>query len=126
MQMEEAINAVKKGIGVNRAALDHGIPKSTLKDRISGQITHGTKPGPKTYLNPQEEKQLAEFVMKCASVGYGKTRKDVLNIVEEIAIEKGILKKQKISDGWWRRFLERQNDLTLQRGDSTGMTVWMQ
>ena len=35
--MKKAIEAVETGErGVNRAALDHGIPKSTLKDRISG------------------------------------------------------------------------------------------
>ena len=37
-----------------------------------------------------------------------------------MAIEKGVLVRNKISDGWWRRFLERQDDLTLRRGDSTG------
>ena len=118
--MKKAIEAVETGgSGVNRAALDHGIPKSTLKDRISGRVLHGRKPGPKPYLTPVEEKELAEFVKSCAGLGYGKTRKDVLNVVESVAIEKGVLVRNKISDGWWRRFLERQDVLTLFRGDST-------
>ena len=39
-------------------------------------------------------------------------------------IEKGVLVRNKISDGGWRCFLERQDDLTLRRGDSTGHD-WM-
>ena len=31
---------------------------------------------------------------------------------------KGILKGTRISEGWWRRFLERQPKLTLRRGDA--------
>ena len=30
-----------------------------------------------------------------------------------------MLKKDCISHGWWSRFLERQGDLSLRRGDST-------
>jgi len=30
-----------------------------LKDRISGSVKHGTKPGPKKYLNDDEEEELA-------------------------------------------------------------------
>ncbi len=31
-QMVAAMNAVKSGGGVNQAALDHGVPRTTLKD----------------------------------------------------------------------------------------------
>ena len=88
-----------------------------IKNRISGRVLHRRKPGPKPYLTPGEEK---EFVKSCAGLGYGKIRKDVLNIAESLAIEKGVLVRNKISDGWWRRIVEKQDDLTLRRGDSTG------
>ena len=53
-------------------------------------------------------------------MGYGKTQKDVLKIAEAYASSKEVLRKQKISDGWWRRFRERQNGLlVLRKGDST-------
>ena len=42
-----------------------------------------------------------------------------MNIVESTARDKGILKKQKISDGWFRRFIKRQSKLTLRKGDCT-------
>ena len=43
-QMRAAINAVKKGMSMNRAAKEHGVPKSTLHDRVHGNVIHGTNP----------------------------------------------------------------------------------
>ncbi len=43
----------------------------------------------------------------------------VKTIVEGVAREKGVLKKDRVSDGWWRRFLERQPLLLLRTGDAT-------
>ena len=54
-----------------------------------------------------------------SSVGYGKTRKQVKTLVETAAHEKGVLKKTRLTDGWFRRFLECQPQLTLRKGDRT-------
>ena len=61
-----AIEAVEKGCGPNQAAKEHGVPKSTLKDRLSGRVVHGTNPGPRPYLNKQEEAELAEYLVQSA------------------------------------------------------------
>lgn len=58
--MEAVSQAVKDGMGVNKEAELHGIPKTTLKDRVSGCVFHGSKPAPFSYLTHQELKQLAE------------------------------------------------------------------
>ena len=119
-QMLAAIEAVEKGCGPNQAAKEHGVPKSTLKDRISGRVVHGTNPGPRPYLNKQEEADLADYLVQSAQVGYGKTRRQVKCLVEKVAEEKGTLKEStKVSDGWWRRFLERHPNLSLRAGDAT-------
>ena len=52
-----ALDAVKCGISVLRAARQHGVPRQTFRNRVSGQVTHGTKPGPKLYLSSVEEKE---------------------------------------------------------------------
>ena len=36
-----------------------------------------------------------------------------------MAADKGVLRQSQVSSGWWRRFLERQKDLSLKQGDST-------
>ena len=82
-------------------------------------MQHGVKPGPKPYLNEVEEKDLTGFLEVTSSIGYGKTRKQIKAVAETVAREKGILWKERISDGWFRRFFERQPQLTLRKGDRT-------
>jgi len=81
------------------------------QDRITGRAIYGTKPGPKPYLKKTEE---IEFLETTGEFGYGKTRKQVMNIVESMAKEKGLLRKFRINDGWFRRFIERQPQISLQ------------
>ena len=117
--MQAALKAVEEGESISKAARDHGIPKTTLFDHTSGRVAHGTKPGPRPYLNSEEEKELATYLKHCAKVGYGRTRRDVLGLVQTAASDKGVLRSSRISQGWWHRFLERQKDLSLRQGDST-------
>ena len=69
-----AMNAVSKGCSINRAVIEHRLCRTTLKDRISGKVQHGIRPGRKPYLNKLEEGNLVEFLEVVAGVGYGKTR----------------------------------------------------
>ena len=46
-----ALKAVQDGaMGCNRAAAEYGVPKTTLKDRVSGRVIHGRKFGRAPYL----------------------------------------------------------------------------
>ena len=103
--MEAAMEQVRKGtMSLTKAAKFHGVPSTTLKDQMSGKVVHGSKPGRKRYLNDEEEDALANHLIEAASIGYGKTRAEVKSITEKVAIEKNILLKDKVTDGWWHRF----------------------
>ena len=39
--MVGVLKAVSQGMGINRTALEFGIPKTTLKDRVAGKVQHG-------------------------------------------------------------------------------------
>ena len=100
-----ALQAVREGtLGVNRAALEFSVPPTTLKDRLSGKVTHGTNSGAQPYLSRTEEEELVDFLIKCSKLGYGKTRKEVLVLVESIVRKKGKVLDKPISSGWWLRF----------------------
>ena len=121
--MMKALDAVAKGkMGVDRAALEFNVPRTTLKDRIAGRVAHGCNMGPKPYLTYEEEKELVEFLMNCSKMGYGKTRQDVMKLVESYIVKKGITlednRGSKLSNGWWVRFLQRWPKLSLRKGDS--------
>ncbi len=79
-----ALKAVKDGsMGCNRAALEFGVPKTTLKDRISGRVTQGCKFGRSLYLTHAEEKELYDWLLLCACIGYPKSRDDVIGIARQ-------------------------------------------
>ena len=115
--MRAAMSSVQGGeMSINRAAIEHGVPKTTLKDRMSGRVLHGSNSGPKPYLSKEEEGELSDYLVNCSKMGYGKTRSQVLQIVEEIALKKG-RKMKHVTDEWYRRFKRRVPIMTLRRGD---------
>ena len=42
-----------------------------------------------------------------------------MDIAEDYARRKNMLRKDKIPHGWWNPFKNRQSDLSLRRGDNT-------
>ena len=78
--MLAAMTAVMGGTSIKMAAEEHGVPVSTLRDRISGRVVHGTRPGPRSYLSTTEEAELCLFLKSCSNMGYGRTRTDMMGI----------------------------------------------
>ena len=111
------LEAVQDGSPITTAARVHGVPKTSLHNRIKGKVVHGVKPGPKQYLSVEEETELAEFAIEAASVGCGQTRKQIMTIAENVAKDKGILQKDRITQGWYEKFMKRQTYLSLCKGD---------
>ena len=110
--MLQAMEAVRLGtMGVNEAARAHGIPPTTLKNRLSGRVKHGTLSGPEPYLTAAEETELSDFLVQSSKIGYGKTKREVFSIVEQT------LKKKFNGEGWWHRFVERHPELSLRTSD---------
>ena len=94
----ESVTAVlsefKKGIyPINKIAVLYGVLKSTIHDHISGRVIHGTKPGPSPYLDRTVEQELADHLITIAKIAYGKTRKEVKIISENVAKEKKVVTK---------------------------------
>ena len=111
--MLDAMKAVQDGSPITTAARVHGVPRTSLHNRIKGRVVHGVKPGPKPCLSTEEETELAEFAIEAASVGCGQTRKQIMTIAENVAKDKGILQKDRISAGWYDKFIY----LSLRKGD---------
>ena len=109
--LERAIDAKRSGLSYRRSAAMYGIPTTTLHDHMSGKIDIGAKPGPKPYLNDEEEEELAGFLVQVADIGYPKTKIQVLALVQQIIESKGI--SATVSNGWWERFVVRHSELTL-------------
>ena len=115
--MRQAIEAVRSGeMGANRAARAFDVPASTLKDRVSGRVKHGTNPGPVPYLSSDEENELATFLIECSKIGYGKTKREILVIVQKTLEKKG-RDVNFNGEGWWTNFMRRNPQLSLRSTD---------
>ena len=114
-----AMQAVVDGSSISGAAREYSVPRTTLQDRVHGKVIHGTKPGPKRYLNEVEEKKLSEFLVETAALGYGRSRGEIMAIAECTTKKKGTLRKNKITHGWFDSFMKRQPYLSLRKGDVT-------
>lgn len=110
--MTRAVSAVVTcGISIRKAATMYGIPRSTLGDRITGRVLEGSKSGPLRYLSEQEEAELITFIIGCAEIGYPKTVKDILALVQKILLSRGIYRE--VTYGWWEGFRKRHQELSL-------------
>ena len=78
--MEKVIAAIDRGESIRRAAEMFGVPCSTLHDQISGKVKQYARQGPKPYLTPEEKDELANFLLRCARIGYPHTRQQVIGI----------------------------------------------
>ena len=56
-------------------------------------MKHGTKHGPKSYLDETEEQKLSNFVREMGKIRYGKTHREIKDIAESVAMEKGFSRK---------------------------------
>jgi hypothetical protein len=113
--MVAAVEAVEHGkLSLRRAAEEYGIPKSTLQDRVSGKVGMDARSG-RRLLSEYEEKKLVEFLIGCASVGYAKSRKEVLILVQHILSQHG--KHTEVTKGWWDSFKGRHPEITLRNAE---------
>ena len=114
--MAIAIAAVQRGeCTVRETAEMYQVPKSSLHDRISGKVIPGSCSGPERYLNDTKENSLVTFLHKCASIGFARSKQQVISLVNEIVQKKG--KAKAVSSGWWESFRKRHPELVLRTAE---------
>jgi len=66
-------------------------------------------------LTDGEEKELTNFLVGCARIGYARSRKQVISLVRGIVAKKAGKKLEEvtITTGWWNSFKKRHPQLTL-------------
>ena len=111
-QMDKAIQAViDNGISIRQAAEEFNVPKSTLGDRISGRTLHGAKSGRSKYLSDEEEDILVKFLLKCASIGYPRSRKEVIALVQWFCDSRDM--NVQVTHGWWEKYCLRHPEISV-------------
>ena len=109
-----AMQAVERGVPLRRAAVLYNIPRSTLHDHVSGKVEFQARSGPDPYLSVEEEEELCNFLVQVASIGYPRTKKQVLGLVRDVLASKGVAAS--VTNGWWERFCKRNPKISLRSG----------
>ena len=113
-QMPRALEAViVDHMSVRQASLRFNVPKSTLGDRVCGRVLPGTVSGLPKYLSAEEENELVRFLIQCFTIGYPKTRQNVVCLVQSILESRGTYIATDVTGGWWESFCRRHPDLAL-------------
>ena len=73
--MRDAMDILCDAMLANKAADLHRVSRFTCKDRTGSKVIDGHNPGPKPYLNSEEERELAGYLIKASNIQYGKTRR---------------------------------------------------
>ena len=116
--MDKACEAVlSHKVSVRLAAEEYGVPRSTLNDKVSGKVPVQAKSGRKAYLTDEEEDRLVEFLVGCASVGYAKSRRDVLAIAQQVFNARNPDSDVELTKGWWDRFRKRHPEISLRQAE---------
>lgn len=106
---------IETGESVRKAAMDYGVPHSTLHDRVSGKIALGAVSGPPRYLTNAEEGELVKFLNRCSCLGFARTKRQVIALVQAMVAAKQGKDPHELSitKGWWVSFNKRHPQLTL-------------
>ena len=120
--MQEALKAVQENNkGLRQAARDYGVPVTTLKRRVDGEVPLIAKPGPATVLTKEEEQKLCDYCLKMCDMGYGLTVEDVRRTAYQIANTSGRphpFKDGKAGRDWYDGFVRRFPTLTLRKEEA--------
>ena len=69
---------------LKRAAIEHGVPRSTLQDRVLENVIHGVNPGRDPYLRLKRKNYESDYIVTVGQIGFGKTRKEIKAIAVKL------------------------------------------
>ncbi|XP_019632906.1 PREDICTED: jerky protein homolog-like [Branchiostoma belcheri] len=121
--IEEALEDVRKNnLTPTQAARKHGIPRTTLNDKISGKGRVDARNGRRAILSKEEEASLVFYIKYRVDRGFPINKKSILSLAlaihvrgsKEAGVPPKVNRKKGFSQKWWRAFKGR-NKLTLRK-----------
>lgn len=86
----KAMNYVRVGgLSIRKSGKKWGIKRTTLQDRLSGQVEINRCRGPPPILSKQEENRFADWLIVMANRGFGVSKQSLLNTVKTFPVKDG-------------------------------------
>lgn len=97
LKVSRALDAVRDGMKVAKAAITFNVPRSTLRNKLSGRAPESSgKVGQSAVLGDAAEELLVKWVKSCAKTGFPINKENLLDSVEKI-VREGQLRKHHLS-----------------------------
>ena len=109
----QAINAVRNGVSIRRAALDWGIPRKTLHNRFTGTQPRKDAFESRQRLSKVQESHLAEWIHTQVALGLPPTHAQLHAFAERVLVVKGDTKP--LGKRWVNQFIKRNPSIKAQR-----------
>lgn len=118
--LQQAIEAIAKGMSIRSAGKEFNIPESTLRNRRKRNIFGKTSMGPESQLGVDAEKKLSLHITKLQAVGFAPTQRDVrtlaYNLAEALGKKHTFHKEKKMAGKcWFTSFLRRHPELSVRK-----------
>jgi hypothetical protein len=115
---DSLINAVldikNHQISIRQAAQKWGVPRSTLSDRLKGQIASADQVQPNQLLTKNQEAKLASWILRQESLGYAPSHSQIRACV--LAFQKQQGSKIGVGRNWVPKFIGRHPELRTKVG----------
>ncbi|QBZ59846.1 hypothetical protein PoMZ_05059, partial [Pyricularia oryzae] len=111
--IEQACIQIVSGVGIRKAAIQHGIPYTTLHGRIRGAQPISKAKKPSQRLSATQEAHLSTWVRTQTELGLPPTYKDLRQLANRVLLISGVT--QPLGKHWINGFLARHPSLKVQR-----------
>jgi Tc5 transposase DNA-binding domain/helix-turn-helix, Psq domain len=115
--IQNALADIANGVPTKTAAKTHGVPRTTLRDRISGSQNHRSAYSNMQRLSPEQEDHLAAWILQQESFNYAPTHAQVRAIATSVLKQAGDY--QPLGKKWTTHFLNRHLELKTKLGRRT-------
>jgi DDE superfamily endonuclease/Tc5 transposase DNA-binding domain len=112
----QAILAVTNGQSIKSAALQWGIPRTTLHGRLHGRESRNEAFAGQQRLSPAQEKSLTQWILMQSDLGLPPTHAQIKQFTTRILAVKG--DHEPLGKRWMQAFLRRNPSLRTQRAHS--------
>lgn len=109
-KIQGALDLVKSGRSVRFAATQLGIPRTTIRSKLSGRSTIDSRAGPKPILGEEEEEYILKWMKHCQDLGFPVSRSQLTSNVKVLL--KHMKRKNPFKNGepgrhWYDAFMTR-------------------
>ncbi|KAJ8050092.1 hypothetical protein HOLleu_03158 [Holothuria leucospilota] len=122
--VNRAVGGIQKGeFTFKGASKQFGFPRSTLQDKVKGRAPVVASSGPSATLTQAEKQLLEEYITKMSKIGYGLTKRQLLDEVQTIIEKDGRpnpFKDNRPGRDWYQRFLRRHPNLRERISENLG------